>query len=55
MLDKIDQAIFEILNEQYAYVLNLLTQHKDKLEKIAQALFEKETLNAQEVYALCYG
>jgi ATP-dependent Zn protease len=30
----------------------ILTTHRDKLEKLANALLEKETLYAEEVYAL---
>lgn len=45
-----DAFIKETLEEQYEKVLELLEEHRDKLDALASALLEKNTLSAQEVY-----
>lgn len=43
------------LREQWeAEVVELLTQHKDKLERVAQALKERESLSRQEILELMF-
>ncbi len=51
-LAKIDQAVTKILDEQFEVATNLLKTNKDKLDTLAHALLEKETLDASEVYQL---
>jgi cell division protease FtsH len=45
----VDQAIHTILEEAYADANGMLTKHKDILVAIAEALYEKETLEANEL------
>lgn len=49
---KIDQEICQILNERKTYVTNLLTHHKETLEKLSQRLFEEETLEKSDIYEI---
>lgn len=49
---QIDETIRKICVESYAKTLALLKQHRDKLDTLAKALLEKETLFAGEVYEL---
>lgn len=51
-LKKIDEGITKILDNQYLVAMNLLKSNRDKLDKLANALLEKETLYAHEVYEL---
>jgi len=48
-LAAIDQEVKAVLEECYNSVLQLLTEHRKKLDAIALALIEKEELSAQEV------
>ncbi len=50
--EKIDDEITRILNEQYARTMEILRTHRDKLDKLAEALLEKETMYASEIYTL---
>lgn len=45
----IDAEIRTIMDECYAEVVSLMTTNKDKLEKIVQALMDRETLTGAEV------
>ncbi|PZN04479.1 MULTISPECIES: ATP-dependent zinc metalloprotease FtsH [Thermaerobacter] len=45
----IDRGISEIINDCYERALRLLREHRDKLERIAQTLLEKETIQAEEL------
>ncbi|MCQ2403160.1 MAG: ATP-dependent zinc metalloprotease FtsH [Lentisphaeria bacterium] len=49
---EIDMEIRRIVDEQKARATNILTEHRADLEKLANALLEKETMNAQQVYEL---
>lgn len=49
---KIDEEVHTLMNECYLDAKRILTENKDKLEKLAHALLEKETLYAEEVYQL---
>jgi cell division protease FtsH len=49
---EIDLAIKNLLDVCYKKALDLLTSNKDKLEKIANALIEKETLESNDVYEI---
>ncbi len=48
----IDEEIQSILEKSLVRAQDLLIQHRDKLDKLAKTLLEKETLSAQEVYEL---
>ncbi|MGE0010475.1 MAG: ATP-dependent zinc metalloprotease FtsH [Candidatus Babeliales bacterium] len=48
----IDEEVQAILEGSLKRAMTLLAEHRDKLEKIAAALMEKETMSAQEVYEL---
>ena len=50
--EKIDNEITRILDEQYLVAQNLLTDNRDKLDILAKALLEKETLYGSEIYPL---
>jgi cell division protease FtsH len=46
---RIDQAIFEIVDEQYQRALNILQEHRPALDTLANALLEHETLEGVHV------
>ena len=48
----IDSEMRSILNGCYTHVMKLLADNRDKLEKLADELLEKETLYAGEIYQL---
>jgi cell division protease FtsH len=50
--EKIDAAMKRIIDTCYEDTLQLLTNSRDKLDALAQALLEKETLYAGQVYEL---
>jgi len=45
----IDQEIHRIVNERYAAAKQLLSEHKDKIELLAEKLLEKETLSLPDI------
>ncbi|MDU1912304.1 ATP-dependent zinc metalloprotease FtsH [Fusobacterium sp.] len=51
----IDEEILSIVNTQYQETLKLLEDNFDKLDIVAKALLEKETLNREEFEALMNG
>jgi cell division protease FtsH len=50
--EKIDQAIHDVLTTCYDDAMNILRTNRDKLDTLAQALLDKETLYAGEIYPL---
>jgi cell division protease FtsH len=52
MAEAIDKEVKDLLADLYRQVLEMLRENKDKLSMLAQALLEKETLYANEVYEL---
>ncbi len=48
-MQKIDDTIRKVLEQQYNLSRKLLTQHAAKVEKMAQMLLEKETIDSKEV------
>ncbi len=52
MAESIDKEVQKIISSAYDKALALLKQHRDKLEKLAQQLLNKETLYAAEIYEL---
>jgi len=49
---KIDEEVRDIVNQSYSRARDLLTKHKDKLDKLAQTLVEKEVVNIDEARIL---
>jgi cell division protease FtsH len=49
---QIDEEVRSIMEQAYARAQDVLTQHRDKLDRLAETLVEKETLDAQEFEAL---
>jgi cell division protease FtsH len=48
----IDAEVQQQISERYAYVQQLLSQHHEELERIAQALLERESLDEQQLQLL---
>lgn len=48
----IDEEIKKIITEQYNRARKIITTNKNKLKTLAETLFEKETLDAEEIYKL---
>jgi cell division protease FtsH len=53
--EQIDQEVREIIDTEYKRAFKILTEHRDKLELVAQKLLEIETLDAEEFVALIEG
>ncbi len=51
----IDQEVRRIIQAQYDRVRTLLTDQREKLEALARALLERETLDAEEIQAVYEG
>ena len=49
---EIDLEVRRIVDAAEARAMDILTEHKDKLIKLAEELLERETMNADEVYEL---
>lgn len=49
---EIDQQVRKIIDECYSQCTEIIKQQKDKLELIAQALLEYETLNGEQIESL---
>ena len=52
---EIDEEVRLIINDCYATAKRILTEHKDKLHKIAEALIELETLSPEQVADIMAG
>lgn len=48
-MQKIDETIRALLEQQYKLAKQLLVDNADKVEKMAQMLLEKETIDAQDI------
>ncbi|MCF6174669.1 MAG: ATP-dependent zinc metalloprotease FtsH [Victivallaceae bacterium] len=48
----IDREVQLLIENSYKRAMDILTTQYDKLEKLSQALLDKETLNADEIYKL---
>ena len=46
---KIDSEIHRIIEEQYQRATDILAQHRDALDKVAEALLEYETIDGKHV------
>jgi cell division protease FtsH len=49
---EIDQEVRRIVQEQYERAKKLLADNRDKLDRIAEALLERETLDREELTAI---
>ena len=47
----IDREVKRIVDEQYAAVLTLLSENRDKLDSLTERLLEEETLDMDDAYA----
>lgn len=52
MAEKIDAAVYKMTSECYQRAKELITANRDKLDKLANALLEKDTMYASEIYEL---
>jgi cell division protease FtsH len=52
---EIDQEIRAIVDEQYQVVHRVISENREKLDRLAQALLERETLDAEEIEAALAG
>jgi len=52
---EIDEEVFRILTEKYAEAKSLLTENRNLLDGIAEALLERETLETRDLKALMNG
>jgi cell division protease FtsH len=48
----VDQEVRRLVDEAHEEVLELLRQNRDKLDALAHALLENETLEEDEAYAI---
>jgi cell division protease FtsH len=53
--EEIDKEVFGIIDQGYKVAIKILQDHKDALERLAQALLEYETIDAIEVEMLVNG
>ncbi len=52
---EIDQEVRKIVEEQYRVAQRVLAENRDKLDRLATALLERETLDAEEIEATLAG
>jgi len=52
---EIDREVRLLVDEQYDLAMRLLTENRDKLDRLAEALLERETLDAAEIDAAMGG
>jgi cell division protease FtsH len=52
---EIDEEVHRIITDQYKRVTELLKANQDKLEGLAKALLERETLDSEEIIAVMEG
>jgi len=52
---EIDEEVRRIVEEQYAVAKKVVVENRDKLERLAQSLLERETLDAEEISAALDG
>jgi cell division protease FtsH len=54
-MQKVDQEIRRVIDEQYALSRRLLEQNRDKVEAMARALLEFETIDADQINDIMIG
>jgi cell division protease FtsH len=52
---EIDQEVRRIIEEQYQIAKRVVAENREKLDRLAQALLERETLDAEEIEAAVEG
>ena len=52
MAGLIDQEVRNFVNIAYQRALDILTEHKDALDRVSEVLLEKETLEGKELEEL---
>jgi len=50
--EAIDKEVYSLIDECYKKAVSVLSENQERLEKLAQALLEKETMFAGEIYEL---
>lgn len=50
--ERIDEVVYNLLKDAQQKTEKLLVENRDKLDKLAKALLEKETMYADEIYTL---
>lgn len=53
--EKIDREVGHLIDEQYTLAQQIITEHRDALDRVATALLEIETLEADEFVAIVEG
>lgn len=48
----IDEEVQDLISERYTYVQQLLSEHREELERIAHTLLEQESLDEQQLHRL---
>ena len=51
----IDEEIRRIVEESYARTRDILSQHKDALIEVSEALLERENMDGSEIRAMIFG
>ena len=54
-MQKVDAEIHRIIDEQYKLARQLIEQHRDRVEAMAQALLEWETIDAEQIEDIIQG
>jgi cell division protease FtsH len=54
-MQKVDQEIRRVIDEQYSLSRQLLEQNRDKVEAMAKALLEYETIDADQINDIMAG
>ncbi|MFN5153322.1 MAG: ATP-dependent zinc metalloprotease FtsH [Gemmatimonadota bacterium] len=52
---QVDDEVSRVINEAYARAMETLTTHRDLLERLAQALLDRETLSREDIAILEQG
>ena len=55
MAELVDSEISRIINDQYTSAKEIIETHRDKVETMAHALMEWETLDADQIDAVMEG
>jgi len=54
-MEKVDAEIRRIIDEQYALARRLLDEHRNKVEAMAEALLELETIDSDQIDDIMAG
>ena len=53
--EKIDQLVVDLVRRQHEKAVQLLTNDREKLDQLAQYLYEKETITGEEFMKILNG